>query len=296
MHSKQKMLDLLSYKDSYGEDYPNTHYFIYDSLNKDLILNRMYNNLKSNIDLSIPVLEEHIWFLAQHSYQKSYPYIIAQFERRELEDYRFRLMDIFFEETRDIESLKKLLVIKNEDIFWKVADYLIKENEGLYVNDYVNKNLKEFLQLNKINTCSLLLETQDRTGIKLLYDLITIDKVDKFDMQLGKSILKYQDIEGIDELFQIFQFSFKERIVIDYFEQLYNYVINCIIGIAKLNQSYYLDILDKFQEKIIELEIIDDRAKYLRINLEGYKNEFYLNKPRQISIDKAIKIVNEIIH
>lgn len=81
----------------------------------------------------------------------------------------------------------------------------------------------------------------------------------------------------------------------DRFEQLYNYVLNCIMDIAKLNQSHFLEILGKFEKVIIELEKEDDKAKYLRYNLEGYKNEFYLNKSKQISIDEAIKIVNEII-
>lgn len=296
LHPKSVLLNMLSVKINYDEDISNTYGFILNELDNSLIINRMYQNLKQNIGLSISAFEEHIRFLTKNNYKKSYPYIIAQFRSKDLEKYtKFRLMDIFFKETRDTDSWKILLDIRNEDIFWKVAEDLVENNELTFVNTYVKYNLKTLLDLNKINTCRILLETQDILGLKVLYELISTDPIRTFDAHLGKSIKKYEDITGIDELFKIFHYSFKEKIPVDRFEQLYNYVLNCIMDIAKLNQSNYLDILNKFEQQIIELEKIDDNAKYLRYNLEGYKNEFYLNKSKQISIDEAIKIVNEII-
>ncbi len=295
VHPKPVLLNMLSVKINY-DNVSNTYQFILNELDTSLIINRMYQNLKQNIELSISAFEEHIRFLTKNNCKRSFPYIIEQFRSKDLEKHiKFRLMDIFFKGTHDTDSWKLLLDIRNGNIFWKVAEDLVENNELTFVNTYVKNNLTTLSDLNKINTCRILLETQDVLGLELLYELITTDNIRKFDAHLGKSIKKYEDITGINELFKIFHFSFKEKIPVDRFEQLYNYVLNCIMDIAKLNQSHFLEILGKFEKVIIELEKEDDKAKYLRYNLEGYKNEFYLNKSKQISIDEAIKIVNEII-
>ncbi|PTB96247.1 hypothetical protein C9994_08270 [Marivirga lumbricoides] len=296
VHPKHVLLNMLSVKIHYDESISNTYEFILNELDTDLITNRMFNNLKSEIALSTTAFEEHIKSLTRNSHKKSYPLITAHFLKEDLDKHiKFNLMELFFKNTKDIESWKKILNVKYADIFWQVAKDLINENELTLVNEYVKNNLIKVSKLDKIKTCQLLLETQDILGLEFLQELITTDNIKTFDALFGKSITKFQDIKGVDELFKIFHLSFKEKIPVDHFEQLYNYVLNCIMGIAKLNQSNYLDILKKFEQQIIELEKIDDNAKYLRYKLEGYKNEFYLNKSKQISIEEAIKLIETVI-
>jgi hypothetical protein len=287
---KEVLLDMLSFDFFEGKDWVGIEYPV-SKLNHEDIVNRMLENLKKGIEDN-SVLKNHIKYLAQNKVEESYPFILSEiinFKRRD--HYRNEFLDVFFEYTKNIQSLKTIIDKSDSAIKWAIIDKLKTNNEELFVEKYLLKEMNSTTDsIEKGKASAMLVTLQNIDGLKVYIDWLK-DNVDNYiDNSHVMCLTSLKTEESIPYLLELLELSYlKEERKIDRFNQLNSQVLGAFYNVALVSEGNFVKVKFNLEQFINEKSSINENVKYILLTIERIEAQFYMNRAQSYSIQQVIE-------
>jgi hypothetical protein len=286
-HPKGVLLDMLSFDFFEGNDWVGIEYIV-SKLNHKEIVDRMLDNIKKGIAYS-SVLKNHIKYLAQNKVKQSYPFILDEIINLKRSDYQRReLLDLFFEFTKDTESIKTIINQTDSMIRWAIVDKLKANNQESFVEDYLLKILDKSIDNEEIGKASeILVSLQNIHGLKAYVEWIKNNVKNDVDTSRAMCLNSLKTIEAIPHLIELLELSYLREIKVDRFDRFNSQVIGAFYNIALVSEENFKQVKSSLQEFMNEKSSLHENVKYILHNIERMEEQFYMNNAQSFTINQV---------
>jgi hypothetical protein len=286
-YPEEIFLDMLSFDFYENNSWVGIDY-LSGRLNQEKIIIRMLHNLRQGI-ADNQVLENHIKFLSQKKVKESYELILNEIVNTERADFhRKEYLTIFFEGTKDITSLKKILIFADPTIKWLIIDKLKCNGEELFVENYLLNDLtKGISDEEKGKTAEVLVTLQNLYGLKIYVEWIKASSVDDLEIHRAHCLNNLKKIEALPDLIDLLELSYIRDLKVDRFDRFNSIVIGSIIKLALLSEDNLLQVKDSLGKFMIDKMGIHENVKFLIQTIEIMEDQFYMNRVQVYTIGEV---------
>lgn len=288
-YSKEILLDMLSFDYWENRKQMGIDYLI-GKLDKKDIIERMVENMKNGIQENDFVLKNHVKYLSEHQVKEVYPLIYKEILNPERDNHkRHELLDIFFEGSKDVDSLKTMLQEADSAVKWSIIDKLLSVEEKTYVEEYLLRELKNINSEDKLILAENLVKLNNIEGLKIFSDWIK--------NELGDTIEEYQlrcfgdltTIDAIPYLIDLLEFSYTKDIETGSFDNLLDsLILDYLYKIALVSKRHFDEVITSLEKIREENTSLGQKAKHL-INrtIESIDSQFYMDLAKSYTIEDA---------
>lgn len=270
-------------------------------LDDKIIESKVVDNLSKGIN------EYHVWsgnasYAISKGIKSSFTYILRDLKNSNIREHlRGEILELYYKETEDNDSLHAILEEIGEDEFrWKVIDVLIKNPKSKeFLSGYLNKIIStEFESHNsKLSAARFLTHLNDISGFKYIskYILESGDPNIDYSFRLGSSAA-LTDPKIIPILFDLLKLAKRPEFKKDRFNNLESYVLDALYYIGIQSEENFVQVktaTDHFIKKYSE-EI--EHLNFLHFNIRKIEDQFYLKKSQEYSVDDALREYNTLYH
>ncbi len=286
-HQKGVLLDMLSFDFFEGNDWVGIEYIVSKLDHKDIV-DRMLENIKEGIADS-SVLKNHIKYLAQNKVKESYPFILDEIINLKRSDYQRReLLDLFFECTKDTESIKTIIDQADSMIRWAILDKLKANNQESFVEDYLLKILEKSDDNEEIGKAAeILVSLQNIQGLKAYVEWINNNVENDVDTSRVMCLNSLKTIEAIPYLIELLELSYIREIKVDRFDRFNSQVLGAFYNIALVSEENFKQVKSSLQEFMNEKSSLHESVKYILHTLERMEEQFYMNNAQSFTINQV---------
>lgn len=294
VHQKGVLLDMLSFDFFEGNDWVGIEYIVSKLDHKDIV-DRMLENIKEGIADS-SVLKNHIKYLAQNKVKESYPFILDEIINLKRSDYRRReLLDLFFECTKDTESIKTIIDQADSMIRWAILDKLKANNQESFVEDYLLKILENSTDNEDIGKAAeILVSLQNIQGLKAYVKWIKNNVENDVDTCRAMCLNSLKTIEAIPYLIELLELSYIREIKVDRFDRFNSQVLGAFNNIALVSEENFKQVKSSLQQFMIEKSSVHENVKYILHTIERMEVQFYMNDAQSFTIKQVKEKLNLI--
>ena len=284
---KDVLLDMLSFDFFEGHDWVGIEYLV-SKLDHEDIVNRMLENIKEGIaDKS--VLKNHIKYLTQNKVKESYPFILNEIINLRRRDYQRReFLDLFFEYTKDTESLKTIIDQADSAIRWAILDKLKTNNQESFVEEYLLKITEKSTDSKEIGKAAEMLVTlQNLHGLKIYVDWIKNNVENDLDTSRAMCLNSLKTTEAIHYLIELLELSYIREIKVDRFERFNSQVLGAFYNLALVSEENFKKVKSSLQKFMTEKSSINESVKYILHTIERMEEQFYMNNAQSFTIQQV---------
>ncbi|MCB0648443.1 MAG: hypothetical protein KDC49_17350 [Saprospiraceae bacterium] len=286
-HQKGILLDMLSFDFIEGNEWVGIEYIVSKLDHKDIV-DRMLENIKEGIADS-SVLKNHIKYLAQNKVKESYPFILDEIINLNRSDYQRReLLDLFFECTKDTESIKTIINQADSMIRWAILDKLKSNNQESFIEDYLLKILEKSTDNEEIGKAAeILVSLQNIKGLKAYVEWIKNNVENDVDTSRATCLNSLKTIEAIPYLIELLELSYIREIKVDQFDRFNSQVLRAFYNIALVSEESFKQVTSSLQEFMNEKSSLHESVKYILHTLERMEEQFYMNNAQSFTINQV---------
>lgn len=286
-HPKSVLLDMLSFDFFEGNDWIGIEYIVSKLDHKDIV-DRMLENIEDGIADS-SVLKNHIKYLAQNKIKESYPFILNEIINLKRSDYRrIELLDLFFECTKDTESIKTIIDQVDSMIRWAILDKLEANNQESFVEDYLLKILEKSNDNEEIGKAAeILVSLQNIQGLKAYVEWIKNNVENDVATSRVMCLNSLKNIEAIPYLIELLKLSYIREIKVDRFDRFNSQVLGAFHNIALVSEENFKQVKSSLQEFMNEKSSLHERVKYILHTIERMEEQFYMNNAQSFTIKQV---------
>ncbi|CAG0956617.1 hypothetical protein FLAV_00475 [Flavobacteriales bacterium] len=294
-HPKDVLLDMLSFDFFEGNDWVGIEYLI-SKLDNDDIVTRMLENIQKGISDN-SVLKNHIKYLAQNKVEKSYPFILNEIVNTKRKDYQRReFLDVFFEFTKNIESLKTIIDQSDSLIKWNIIDKLKANSQEQFVEKYLLDTLKKENNSEEIGKAAEVLVTlQNLQGLKIYVDWVKENV--KVDIETSRALClnSIKSVDAIPYLLDLLELSYLKEIKVDHFDRFNSQVLGAFYNIGLESEENLEKVKSSLKKFIEEKSALNQNVKYILHTIERLEEQFYMNRAQSYTI-KQVKEKLKLLH
>ena len=286
-YSKSVLLDMLSFDFFEGSEWVGIDYIVSKLDHKD-IADRMLENIDEGITDS-SVLKNHIKYLTQYKVKESYPFILDEIINFKRSDYLRRdLLDLFFECTKDIESIKTIIDQADLMIRWAILDKLKANNQESFVEEYLLKILEKINDNEEIGKASeILVSLQNIQGLQAYVEWIKNNVENDVDTSRVMCLSNLKTIEAIPYLIELLELSYIREIKVDRFARFNSQVLGAFYNIALVSEENFKRVKLSLQEFMKEKLSLHENVKYILHTIERMEEQFYMNNAQSFTINQV---------
>ena len=286
-YSKSVLLDMLSFDFFEGSEWVGIEYIVSKLDHKD-IADRMLENIDEGITDS-SVLKNHIKYLTQYKVKESYPFILDEIINFKRSDYLRRdLLDLFFECTKDIESIKTIIDQADLMIRWAILDKLKANNQESFVEEYLLKILEKINDNEEIGKASeILVSLQNIQGLQAYVEWIKNNVENDVDTSRVMCLSNLKTIEAIPYLIELLELSYIREIKVDRFARFNSQVLGAFYNIALVSEENFKRVKLSLQEFMKEKLSLHENVKYILHTIERMEEQFYMNNAQSFTINQV---------
>ncbi len=286
-HPKNVLLDMLSFDFFEGNDWDGIEYIVSKLIHKDIV-DRMLENIREGISDS-SVLKNHIKYLVQNKVKESYPFILDEIINLKRSDYRRReLLDLFYEYTKDSESIKTIIDKADSMIRWAILDKLKANNQESFVEDYLLKILEKSSNNEEIGKAAeILVSLQNIQGLKEYVEWIKNNVKNDVDTSRAMCLNSLKNTDAIPYLVELLELSYLREIKVDRFERFNSLVLGAFYNIALISDENFMIVKSSLQKFMTEKSSLHVSVKYILHTLERMEEQFYMNNAQSFTIKQV---------
>ncbi|PZX47556.1 NACHT domain-containing protein [Algoriphagus chordae] len=286
-YSKSELLDMLSFDFFEGNDWIGIEYIVSKLEYKDIV-DRMLENIEEGIADS-SVLKNHIKYLAQNKVKESYPFILDEIINLKRSDFlRRELLDLFFEFTKDIESIKSIIDKADPMIRWAILDKLKVINQESFVEEYLLKILEKSNDNEVIGKAAeILVSLGNIKGLKAYVAWINHNVENNVDTSRVRCLNSLRTIDTIPYLIELLELSYIREIKVDRFERFNSQVLGAFYNIALVSEDNFKLVKLSLQEFMSEKSSLHENVKYILHTIERIEEQFYMNSSQSYTIKQV---------
>lgn len=289
--TQQIMLDMLSFRNHSSTYF---EYFTNRISDKNLLRTRILDNLKEGIQYST-ILIDHAQYAVSNKLTETYPVIIQEIKNKRHHYYdRLKLVEIYYDGTKDSNVLKQIFDELDFELKIKVCEMLLKVNEFAFIKEKLHKLYEVSTSIQaKESILKCLIQAKDIKALEWSIELIKQTKKSHFG-QFKLTLSYFEEIKALPYLLELLLLSYDKSIQTDHvMDTLYSIVINGLyhLGISsQLNYGTVIKSLEVFIEKNNTIENI----KFINVTIERIKNDFYRDKVEKYNFKSAIQKLAEL--
>lgn len=293
-YSDDVLLDMLSFDYIEQHDFMGIDYII-NQLDKDKISKRISDNLKSTI-VDVHVLKNHVKYATENQLIETYPFIVKEIINLKYKYYdRNEFLNIFFENTKDIEALKNIIDQGDSNTRWEVVEKLRISNEYTFLEPYlINILNKEATSDEAVLASENLIMMQNIEGLQFYVKWLKTNP--KFDSNRRRvhclQILK--TLDALPLLIDLLALSYQTKIAIEPFEDLGSVIINALYNIALISENNFIKVKKALEKFMTENKNIFKDVNYLLHTISRLEQQFYMNKAKVYTIEQVKKKIKLI--
>jgi GTPase SAR1 family protein len=296
-YPKKILLDMLSFDFFEDNEWVGIDYLIKQLQFEDITL-RMVENLQIGIKAD-PVLKNHVKFLSQYKVKETYSLILNEILNSKRSDYhRKELLDIFFDNTKDIQSLRKLLVSADSILKWSIIDKLKVNNDESFIESFLlNELTRDINSEEKGKTAEVLVTLQNLEGLKAYVEWIKASYVNDIELIRANCLNNLKTIDAIPYLIDLLELSYIRDLKIDRFDSFNSQVIGAFFNVALVSEESFVKVKFSLDNFINDKAYINDNVKYLVQTIERMEEQFYMNRVQVYTISgvkEKLRIFQEL--
>lgn len=286
-HPKIVLLDMLSFDFFEGHDWVGIEYIVSKLEHKDIEV-RMFENIKEGI-VDSSVLKNHIKYLAQYKVKESYPFILNEIiNLKRIDHQRRELLDLFFEYTKDTESIKTIIDQADSLIKWTILDKLKANNQESFVEEYLLKTLEKSNDNEEIGKATeILVSLQNIQGLKAYILWIKNNVENEVETSRAACLNSIKTIEAIPYLTELLELSYIREIKIDRFDRFNSHVLGAFYNIALVSEESFKQVKSSLQEFMTEKSTLHESVKFIFHTIEKMEEQFYMNSAQSFTINQV---------
>jgi hypothetical protein len=286
-HPKSVLLDMLSFDFFEDHDWVGIEYII-SKLDRDEIVDRMLKNIKESI-ADNSVLKNHIKYLTQNKVKESYPFVLNEIVDLKRSDYQRReLLDLFFEYTKDTESIKTIIDQSDSTIKWAILDKLKANNQESFVEEYLLKSIDKSNDDEETGKVSEMLVTlQNIQGLKAYVEWIKNNIENDIDTSRTMCLNSLKTTEAIPYLIELLELSYIREIKVDRYDRFNSQVLGAFHNIALVSEENFKQVKSSLQKFMKEKSSVHDNIKYILHTIERMEEQFYMNNAQSFTIQQV---------
>lgn len=295
-HPKDILLNMLSFDFAEGHKWIGLEY-LFSKLDKQDIVERMLENIHEGITDS-HVLVNHIKYLVQHEITRSYPYILNEIVNPKREDYmRRNFLDIFFEQTKDVESLKTIIDLADLYIRWIILEKFKSSQQEKYVEAYLLEMIKDLSPESAAygKATSLLVELQNMEGLKLYVNWLKNFYGRNLDESHAKCIVGLKSVDALPYLSDMLELSYVKGNLVDRFDRLNSIILDVFFNIALISLENFHQVRTCLQNFMNDKMSLHPDIKFLLLTIERLESQFYMKYSQSLTVkqvrDKLLLLV-----
>ncbi|GGD99608.1 NACHT domain-containing protein [Planktosalinus lacus] len=286
-YPKNVLLDMLSFDFVEEHEWAGIEHIITKLDNLDII-NRMLENIVVGIADS-SVLKNHVKYLTQNKVKKSYPFILKEITNLKRNDYQRReILDLFFEYTKDAESLKQIIDQVDNIIRWAILDKLKANNQESFVEHYLLKTLENSINNEEIGKAAeILVSLQNIQGLKSYVEWIRKNVENEIDASRVTCLNSLKSIEAIPYLVELLELSYMKEIKVDRFTRFNSQVLGTFSNIALVSEENFKQVKSSLREFMSEKASLIHSVKYILHTIERIEEQFYMKNAQSFTIQQV---------
>jgi hypothetical protein len=286
-HPKNIFLDMLSFDFFEDRDRTGIEYII-SKLEHSDIINRMSENMREGIP-DDSVLKNHIKYLCQNNAKESYQFILNEIINLKRSDYKRReFLELFFENTKDIEGIKSIIDQADADVKWAILDILKANSQELFVEKYILNILEQSeYEKERSKAIQMLVSLQNMQGLKAYVELIKKNIENNSETNLSVSLNSLKKIEAVPFLLELLELSYIKEMKVDMFDGLNSHVLGAFNNIALVSEQNFQHVRSKLQEFMANKSSVHSNVKYILHAIKRMEEQFYMNKAQSFTLKQV---------
>lgn len=283
---KEILLDMISFY-YYEENQPVSIDFIIKKLNKNDVDARIEANIKEGINDEY-LLKWHVEYILNNHLLVLYPIIVNEIRSSTRDKHtRKDILDIYWEKTKDIETMNKLLLADDKTLRWSVVkrvfeSYNLEFLEAYLINVLRNDNSEK----EQVHAAEYLIKLQNLEGLDFYTNYILNDR-DLSNLARQVPLHSLNTIDAIPYLIRLLELSYTKPIVLDHFENLNSIVLGSFVAIGLASESN----LEKIKSVLMDFMMTNKgqfpHANKLIHSIERMEAQFYLSKAQSFNVKQA---------
>lgn len=295
-HRKSVLLDMLSFDFFQDHEWVGIDYII-SKVDQGDIVGRMLENIKQGI-LDYSVLKNHVKYLAQNSVEESYPLILDEIINLKRSDYRRKeLLDLFFECTKNTESIKTIIDQADSIVRWAILDILKANNQESFVREYLLKNLEEYEDNEEIGKAAeMLVSLQNMHGLGKYVEWIRNNVENDVDIGSALCLNSLKTAEAIPYLIELLELSYIRENIVDPFDRFNSQVLGAFYNISLISEANLNLVKSSLRKFMTEKSSVHASIKYIVYTIDRMEEQFYMNNAQSVTIQQVkekLKLLNQ---
>jgi energy-coupling factor transporter ATP-binding protein EcfA2 len=286
-HPKRVLLDMLSFDFFEGHDWAGIDYIVSKLDHKDIV-NRMLENIKEGI-VDSTVLKSHVKFLAQYKVKESYPFILNEIINFKRNDYQRReILELFFEYTKDTESIQTIIDQADSMIRWAILEKLKANNLESYVEEYLLKTLEKSNDNEEIGKATeILVSLQNIKGLIAYVEWIKKNVENDVETIRAMCLNSLKNANAIPYLIELLELTYLREIRVDRFERFNTQVLGAFYNIALVSAENFELVKSSLQKFMTEKSSLHVSVKYILLTIERIEEQYYMNNSQSFTIKQV---------
>ncbi|WP_069130087.1 NACHT domain-containing protein [Rhodohalobacter halophilus] len=280
------MLDMLSFDHIEGHGWIGINY-ITSKLDVEIIKKRVIQNLQDGIEVT-QVLLNHIEYAVEHKLKEVYPIIFKEILNNQHDDYdRRKMLNIYYEATKDISELKNLLAKADSLIRWEIVEKLYQSEDFNYLKGYLIEFLSgEFEDEEKLKAAEFLVKMNSLEGLKYYSRWLIDNNPSEYDFTKTNCLNKLTDRRAIPYLLELLELSYDIKVGFERINSLKNNALDALTKIALEDKDNFSEVIERLRD-FMEEHKETKNVKFLLHTIERMEHQFYMNKAQSYSINQV---------
>ncbi len=201
---------------------------------------------------------------------------------------RNEILDLFFEYTKNVESIKTILNQADSIIKWNILDKLKTNNHEKFVEQYLLMTVEKTSDNEELGKAAeVLVSLQNLQGLKIYIKWIKNNLGNDISISRAMCLNNLKSIETIPYLLELLEISYIRESKVTPFDRFYSQLINTFYNIALISEENLNQVRLNLQEFIIKNSTVYKNAKYLFYTLEKIEEQFYMNYAQSFNIKQV---------
>lgn len=295
-HSQDTLLDMLSFDSYHLHKFIGVGYLI-QKLKKEDVINRMNENLARGID-SHQVYKNHIYYLLENRVKESYSLILeALINMNNENSYREEYIKKYFEETKDVEGVKRIFDSTKPKVQWTAMGILLENDFADVVRQYLLSVVDSPENAeNRISIICKLIELGDKSALSEFSKIISERGIPKNASRSYHCLNSINDISLLPGLIELLEISYDSDYIKERFDSLNSDVQGGLMCIALVSEENLNIVKNELEHFIKVHKDKDPHVKFLRLTIERMENQFYYNQSQSLSVVQVKEKLKLLFH
>ena len=282
------LLDMLSF-DWYGQGIE----YLEDFLPLEKITSRILKNLdtRKNNDYE---LSNYYNFCQRHKIKSAKNYLdkeILNISRNS--EVRKQALNLLVDLGTNNQKLYNLLSKVKDPFKWEIVSRLVDRNSGK-VQEWLLEQLRVANEHEKLEASSYLIKMQSWEGLEFYTEYLEREKKFYTHTYKTRSIAEIRSPESIKYLLRLLYLSYDKDLKEDKFNTLRRVVESIFTNIALISEQNFNRVRKAINEFINKYKDKIEDVNFLYAYLERLERQFYTSKSQKISLNEAIKKLENI--